>query len=187
MRRRRRRYRYQRLKDVEGQTTHLEKRIHTMKQLHLVALVGAVCCSRALQLYGVNYTPRQGPDWAPWRCKDYGAIAADLATLQQITGRVRIYSLAGCNAGELVLRAARALEMKVWLGMWGSDDPAVFAREKQKLGQLIDGGWITEEQVLGLHVGSEAIYRRDITVAQVRRVDAPLSDRSIDSATSLGH
>lgn len=115
------------------------------------------------QLYGVNYTPRQGPDWDPNRCKSQQAVDEDMAAIKQVTTRVRIYSLAGCDEAEKVLRATQKYNMSVWLGMWVSSDNKVFENELQKLDSLFSQGLVRAGHVLGLHVGSEAIYRKEVT------------------------
>ena len=119
----------------------------------------------SFRLKGINYSPRQGPDWALNKCKSQTDINLDMKTLAAYTNRVRIFSLTDCNAAEMVLKATKPLGMKVWIGMWIGEKNANFNAELSKLKLLIEQGWITS-QVVGLHVGSETLYRNDITVEQ---------------------
>lgn len=117
----------------------------------------------SFKLHGINYSPRKGPDWAKDKCKSQRDIELDMKTLVKYTNRVRIFSLTDCNAAEMVLKATRPLGMKVWIGMWIGEDNSNFNAELSRLKYLIQQGWITS-QVVGLHVGSETLYRKDITL-----------------------
>jgi exo-beta-1,3-glucanase (GH17 family) len=56
--------------------------------------------------------------------------------------------------------------MKVWLGVWVSADEAVYMKEVETLESLLADGLI-DDTVIGFNVGSEAVYRGDITAEQV--------------------
>ncbi|DBA00027.1 TPA: hypothetical protein N0F65_002030 [Lagenidium giganteum] len=116
------------------------------------------------QLDGVNYDLRQGPDWDPKKCKTADTIASELKVLKTITSKVRTYSLADCDVSP-VLTEAKKLEMTVWLGVWVSDDKKVFDKEVKTLESLINKAMI-DENVVGFNVGSEAVYREDISPKQ---------------------
>lgn len=130
------------------------------------ALALAAGSAQALdqQLYGLNYDMRQGPDWDPSKCKDSDTIAADLKVLATVTSNVRTYSLSDCDVS-LVLKAAKELSLTVWLGVWVSDDSTVYDAEVAAFKELIDAGLI-DDNVVGINVGSEAVYRKDITSTQ---------------------
>ncbi|KAJ0401049.1 hypothetical protein ATCC90586_004154 [Pythium insidiosum] len=120
-------------------------------------------------LYGVNYSVRTGADWAPSneKCKSAEEIAQDLATLSRVTDRIRIYSLTDCNAARLVLPAAKAVGVRVELGLWVGADDTVFEAEKSELQALLRRrDLVTSSFVSSIHVGSEAVYRREISVAK---------------------
>lgn len=112
-------------------------------------------------LYGLNYDMRQGPDWDSAKCKDADTIAADLKILATVTSNVRTYSLSDCNAS-YVLTAAKKLSLTVWLGVWVSEDETVYEAEVAAFKELISAGLI-DDNVVGINVGSEAVYRGDIT------------------------
>lgn len=113
------------------------------------------------QLYGINYDLRQGADWDPKRCKTEATIAADLKVLKTISTNLRTYALADCDIAP-VLRTAKEIGMTVWVGVWVAADPEVYNAEVKALNALIAANLI-DKNVVGFNVGSEAVYRKDIT------------------------
>jgi exo-beta-1,3-glucanase (GH17 family) len=118
-----------------------------------------------IQLYGLNYNTRQGPDWDSDKCKPYETIYRDLTMIARVTNRIRILSLTDCGQGELVMTVANALGLQLWLGLWiGPDHETKFQEELDALETLLNKFSDTiSTTVLGVTVGSEAIYREDIT------------------------
>ncbi|ETV91449.1 hypothetical protein, variant [Aphanomyces invadans] len=135
--------------------------------VRLAALCTVVASAFALdfKLYGLNYNSRQGPDWDPNKCKTQEQIDADMVKIAAIAPRVRIFSLVDCNQGEMVLTAAKKAGLKVWLGMWVTKDVKSVVNEQLAMEKLIEKNLI-DDSVLGLHVGSENIYRKDLTAVQ---------------------
>ncbi|KAG1689459.1 hypothetical protein DVH05_002260 [Phytophthora capsici] len=117
-----------------------------------------------VKMPGVNYNSRKGPDWAPdsSKCKSASEVQKDMYALKGITDKVRIYSLVDCNQAELVLPAAKNAGLQVHLGIWTTKSHDYLLQEKAKLAGLIDSG-LYDDNVIGLHVGSETIYREEIT------------------------
>ncbi|ETI30594.1 hypothetical protein F443_22267 [Phytophthora nicotianae P1569] len=117
-----------------------------------------------VKMHGVNYNSRKGPDWAPdsSKCKSASEVQKDMYALKGITDRVRIYSLLDCNQAELVLPAAKNAGLQVHLGIWTTKSHDYLLKAKAKLASLIDSG-LYDNNVIGLHVGSETIYRKEIT------------------------
>ncbi|KAG7396704.1 glycoside hydrolase 3 protein [Phytophthora boehmeriae] len=113
---------------------------------------------------GINYNSRKGPDWAPYdqKCKSASEVQKDMYAIKNVSDKVRIYSLVGCNLGELLLPAAKNAGLQVHLGIWTTKSHDYLLQEKNKLAQLIDSG-LVDNNVVGLHVGSETIYRKEIT------------------------
>jgi glucan 1,3-beta-glucosidase len=139
----------------------------------LLALIGAawnsVVIVQALspRLYGVNYSLKKGPDWDPNRCKNRDQVAADLRQLKnEVTDRVRLFSMSDCDTAAIVLSLAPDLGLQVWLGLWVGEDPVIFNDERQRLFDLLSDDSYDFGIVLGIHVSSEAIYRGEITAAQ---------------------
>jgi glucan 1,3-beta-glucosidase len=119
-----------------------------------------------VQLYGLNFEVRRGADWNPNKCKSREEVSRDLSLLSRLTNRFRILSLTDCGQGELVLDVARELGLKIWLGIWVSEDEAVFLYELAVLQDMLDRGLI-DDTVLGISVGSESIYREEVTANQI--------------------
>ncbi|KAG7379682.1 glycoside hydrolase 3 protein [Phytophthora pseudosyringae] len=134
-------------------------------------------------IHGINYNPRMGPDWAPanQRCKSAASIQADMETLAKVTGSVRLFGLGDCDQSSTVVPAAINAGLSVSLGLWVSGDDAVFESEFSKLQTLIQqhATLFSGGSIVDIHVGSEAIYRKDVTAAQniadLQRVKALLS------------
>lgn len=152
-----------------------------------------VPCVDALNvdLYGVNYDLRQGPDWDPNKCKSADQVSSDLRTLAAVTSRIRTYSLTDCPI-QPVLEAAKNLQLSVWLGVWTASDPAIFDQEVLELETLLQqqhedftvaDGAGERPTVSGINVGSEVVYRKDVSVevavANVDRVRAVLRSANI--------
>lgn len=129
------------------------------------------CTLGDAKLYGINYDNRAGADWEPTstRCKTQERINQDLAQLKTITDRLRLYSLIDCTQNETVVPQAIELGFTLDIGLWVPDmstDTTTFASEKESLSLLLEAGTIDASNVEGIQVGSEAIYRGDVTVAQ---------------------
>ena len=86
--------------------------------------------------------------------------------VSRVTNRIRVLSLTDCGQGQLVLDVAKELGMQLWLGMWVGVNVSEFEGEKAELVYMLQQGMINETTVLGISVGSEAIYRKDATVDQ---------------------
>jgi glucan 1,3-beta-glucosidase len=156
----------------------------------LVALVLVVVVEAVpVQLYGLNYNTRKGADWNPNKCKSREEVVRDLSLLSRITNRFRLLSLTDCGQAHIVLDVvARELaggNLQVFLGLWVSDDEAVFLYELQTLKDMIDEGLINDNgMVLGISVGSESIYREEVTAAQIVDYTVQVKQVLIDNGLS---
>ncbi|GLD99451.1 hypothetical protein PINS_up008170 [Pythium insidiosum] len=128
------------------------------------AMLVASAAAQDFKLYGINFDLRQGPDWDPSKCKSASTIANELKILSSITKHVRTYALTDCDVRP-VLTNAKSLGLDVWLGVWVAEDEKIFANEVKTLQALIKEGLI-DSNVIGFNVGSEAVYRKDITAEQ---------------------
>ncbi|KAH7468438.1 hypothetical protein PRIC2_009977 [Phytophthora ramorum] len=153
------------------------------------ALGGHQAEAQTFCIHGINYNPRIGADWAPvnQRCKSAVGIQADMETLAQVTKSVRIFGLGDCNQGATVVPAAINAGLTVSLGLWVSDDDAVFEAEFAYLQTLLqqNSGIFSDGSIVDIHVGSEAIYRKDVTAQKniefMNRVKALLGANSLAS------
>ncbi|KAH7474743.1 hypothetical protein PRIC1_013130 [Phytophthora ramorum] len=139
-------------------------RVISLSAAAAVAVLASSTAALDQKLYGLNYDLRQGPDWDADKCKSSATIASDLKILSTITSNVRTYSLSDCDVSG-VLTAAKDLSLTVWLGVWVSEDSKVYDAEVKAFKELITAGLI-DSNVVGINVGSEAVYREDITADQ---------------------
>lgn len=143
----------------------------TIAGVCLSGLLSLISTANALdvKLFGLNYNSRMGADWAPdaQRCKSADEITLDMALLAKVTSTVRLYSLTDCDQGSLVIDAAIRAGLNVSVGLWVGKDAAVFEAEKAKLVELIERNEssISNGRIFDIHVGSEALFRKDVTVA----------------------
>ncbi len=139
--------------------------------LSLLLLLSFTCWEQAaaapIRLHGLNYNTRKGPDWDWDKCKTDTEVLVDLTLLSRITNRIRLLSMVDCGQTAQVLRIAKPLGFQFWIGLWVGPDAQVFEQEKDELVRLIDAGMIEEGTILGISVGSEAIYREDATVDEM--------------------
>eukprot|EP00536_Pseudo-nitzschia_multiseries_P016475 jgi/Psemu1/221450/e_gw1.1124.10.1 len=166
-----------------------------------------------ISFVGMNYNTRKGPDWAAdaERCKTRSEIVRDLTLLARVTSRVRILSLADCHqAGRVlsVLRTEAATQnLSVWLGVWVGSDPGAVEHELQTLEGLLKelttqgsdsdsdsdsnnpDGFLSQNRLLGVTVGSEAIYRDDVTIDEaigyLDKVRSLLNEYNVDVPAAI--
>lgn len=138
----------------------------TTLALCCVALFARDTNALNLKLKGVNYDFRQGPDYDVDRCKASAKISKEIKLLSTITPRVRIYSVSDCNVRP-VLKYAKLYNMTVWMGVWVGNTTKTFDKELKTLTALVSEGVIDSELVVGVNVGSEALYRNDSTPEQL--------------------
>lgn len=120
-----------------------------------------------LKINGLNYNIRNGTDWEQNNCKSLEQIKNELLILSQITSQIRIYSLTDCNQGIKILNITNQLNLKVWLGIWITNEDSVFLNEKLELINLIKQNLITNSNILGLSVGSETLYRNESSIDKI--------------------
>ncbi|EQC37671.1 hypothetical protein SDRG_05258 [Saprolegnia diclina VS20] len=151
--------------------------------LLLLLVLAPVTSALNAPLYGLNYNSRQGPDWDLTKCKSQAQVDADMVLVKALSPRVRIYSLTDCNQGAMVLAAAKKVGLRVWLGMWVDAGNVHFAVEQAALETLVNAGAIDDATVLGIHVGSETLYRKDISpetvIANIQTVKSYLRQHQI--------
>lgn len=161
--------------------------VKAVLSLSALAMLAASTSALDQQLYGLNYDLRQGPDWDSNKCKSSDTIASDLKILSTVTSNVRTYSLSDCDVSG-VLTAAKDLSLTVWLGVWVSEDSTVYDAEVKAFKELISAGLI-DSNVVGINVGSEAVYRGDITSEQaiqyVTDFKKVMSDNDISVPVSI--
>ena len=104
--------------------------------------------------------------------------------MSSITTRVRVLSLADCVQGSLVTKAAKTLNLQVLLGMWVSQDETVFDRELDNLKTMIVSNQIDSTTVLGITVGSETLYREEVTLNQLLAYRDEVKEMMVEAGLS---
>lgn len=98
-------------------------------------------------------------------CKFQADYEADFDTIKSNSGStiVRIYAASDCNTAQQILPAAKSKGFKVILGVWPDVDQSLQA-DKQALQTYIPQ---YRDQVYGVTIGSETLYRNTFTGPQL--------------------
>lgn len=138
------------------------------------AAVTAALASSAMALggLGVDLGVKRESDG---ECKNAGDYKADLAALKGLTDTIRIYAAGDCDALRELGPVAEAANFKLMIGVWPNDDKH-FASEQFALKSYLP--WLSKSTVPYITVGSEALYRKDMTPQQ-------LADKINDIKTQL--
>ncbi|PRP81074.1 hypothetical protein PROFUN_11188 [Planoprotostelium fungivorum] len=116
----------------------------------------------AAEVYGVDYTARRNN---PSSCPTYEQVVQDLVLLKPFTNRVRIYNMQDCNQGNLTVRAAQQLGMKVFIGF--QNDPLDAVYYELYILQWLEDNYQVHDTIIGASVGTESIFRGDLSVPLV--------------------
>ncbi|KAM3071032.1 hypothetical protein ACMFMG_009938 [Clarireedia jacksonii] len=127
---------------------------------------------------GIDYTPMytQYPD-----CLSYppsqNNVTRDVAVLSQLTNTIRLYGT-DCNQTEMVLHAIDRLGLngtvKVWLGVWQDTNSTTNDRQLEQLYKIFDAHG--SSSFVGVIVGNEVLYRKDMTSTQLTTVIGDVKD-----------
>ncbi|KDO26999.1 hypothetical protein SPRG_07712 [Saprolegnia parasitica CBS 223.65] len=155
----------------------------------LLALAAGHVAALDRKFYGLNYDvkPASGSG-----CKQPWQIQREVAAFKATTDAIRVYATA-CTSD--VLDAAAKNNMKVWVGLWSDlTYTHAFDGEFNNLKQLVQNKKIRNDNVAGIQVGSEVLYRWYIQgkkdtadktgvnwlIEQMKRVRAYLRDNKIN-------
>lgn len=97
-------------------------------------------------------------------CKSTSDYETELQALKAYTSTVKVYASSDCNTLENLGPAAEAEGFTVFVGVWPTDDTH-YAAEKVALQTYLPK--IKESTVAGFLVGSEALYRGDLTASEL--------------------
>ncbi|SMN22410.1 similar to Saccharomyces cerevisiae YGR282C BGL2 Endo-beta-1,3-glucanase, major protein of the cell wall, involved in cell wall maintenance [Maudiozyma saulgeensis] len=97
-------------------------------------------------------------------CKSTSDYETELQVLKSYTSTIKVYAASDCNTLQNLGPAAEAEGFSVFVGVWPNDD-AHFQAEQDALTAYLPK--IKTDTVAGFLVGSEALYRDDLTASQL--------------------
>ena len=97
-------------------------------------------------------------------CKSTSDYESELQVLKSYTSTIKVYAASDCNTLQNLGPAAEAEGFSVFVGVWPNDD-AHFQAEQDALSAYLPT--IKTDTVAGFLVGSEALYRDDLTASQL--------------------
>ncbi|CAG97925.1 glucan 1,3-beta-glucosidase [Kluyveromyces lactis] len=117
-------------------------------------------------------------------CKQKDDYLADFETLKGYTSKVKVYAASDCNTLQILGPAAEEAGFTIFLGIWPTDS-AHFEEEKQALTQYLP--WIKTSTIEAFLVGSEALYREDMTASELADAISDVKDYIKDIKDSDGN
>ena len=117
-------------------------------------------------------------------CKQKDDYLADFKTLSGHTSKVKVYASSDCNTLQTLGPAAEEAGFSIFLGIWPNDD-AHFNDEKEALKQYLP--WIKSSTIEAFLVGSEALYREDLTASELGNKIQEIKDYIKDIKDSEGN
>lgn len=97
-------------------------------------------------------------------CKSTSDYESELQVLKEYTTTVKVYAASDCNTLQNLGPAAEAEGFQIFVGVWPTDDTH-FAAEQAALQAYLPV--LKTSTVAGFLVGSEALYRGDLTADQL--------------------
>lgn len=97
-------------------------------------------------------------------CKSTSDYESDLQVLKPYTTTVKVYAASDCNTLQNLGPAAEAEGFQIFVGVWPTDDTH-FAAEQAALQSYLPE--LKTSTVAGFLVGSEALYRGDLTADEL--------------------
>lgn len=122
-------------------------------------------------------------------CKSASEYATDFEKLSAYTSIVKTYAVSDCNTLQILGPAAEKAGFQVIFGIWPTDS-AHFEEEKEALKNYLPN--ISKDTVKVFTVGSEALYRDDMTASEladaidsIKDVLAGIKDKNGDSYSGV--
>lgn len=116
--------------------------------------------------YGLDYNPAK--TIMPWCGAGIQDVVNDINVISQLTNRVRLYGM-DCGQADLTFQAINLLKlnatMKVVLTVWVDNNATTYQRQYDALFRVLDT--YGTSMVQGISVGNEAIFRKDVTLADL--------------------
>lgn len=148
----------------------------------LASFTSYISLSAAAGSLGINVASSD----ASGNCRDTASWAEALEKASAFSSTIKTYAVSDCD---MLANIASALNsngnMKVWMGIWEVDDTH-YAAEKAALSTYLPT--ISKDYVAGISVGSEALYRGDLTpsalaakISDIKSLISGLSDKDGNS------
>ncbi|HLP40712.1 MAG TPA: glycosyl hydrolase family 17 protein [Fibrobacteria bacterium] len=106
-------------------------------------------------------------------------VRQDLSIIATLAKGIRIYSTTGIHAE--IPRLAKNEGLEVWLGAWINKDEV---SNQEQIDALIEQAKSYKSTIKGLIVGSEVLFRKDLTPAQLVRYIQQVKDANTDIPVS---
>lgn len=117
-------------------------------------------------------------------CKSVTQYESDLSILKDYTNTIKVYAASDCNTLQNLGPAAEAEGFKIFVGVWPTDDTH-FEAEQEALKSYLPS--IKTSTVAGFLVGSEALYREDLTASELADKINTIRDLVADIKDSEGN
>ncbi|KAF5096493.1 hypothetical protein DV451_004210 [Geotrichum candidum] len=132
-----------------------------MKFFTAASAISMLTAVNAMGNLGFNLGVKRNSDG---QCKEVADFKRDFEEMSPYTNIVRVYAASDCNTLANFGPALEQTNFKAFLGVWPNDD-AHFAAEKEALQTYLPS--ISVDNVVAFTVGSEALYRKDMTASEL--------------------
>lgn len=134
------------------------------------SLAHSVVAYSSSKLQTINYSPFRDGQRPGGRNPSEDQIREDLRLLKQITDEIRVYGIG--SQTHTILRLCQEEGLKIHLSAWLSKDkdPSRWSRENfDQVNSLVEiaKDWRYRQTIKSLIVGSEPLYRKDMTQARL--------------------
>ncbi|SCU79503.1 LADA_0B01112g1_1 [Lachancea dasiensis] len=151
-----------------------------MKFSTIASIATVASCAAAVGDLGFNIGVKNNDG----TCKSTQDYENDFDILKDYTSTVKVYAASDCNTLQNLGPAAEKAGFGIFLGVWPNDD-AHFEAEKQALQTYLP--WIKSSTIRAILVGSEALYRGDLTASELSDKINSVRDLIADVKDSEGN
>ncbi|ORX92223.1 glycoside hydrolase [Basidiobolus meristosporus CBS 931.73] len=112
----------------------------------------------------------------PWCGDTQDEVIEDLKILSQLTPRIRIYGM-DCRQFEYIMNGINALNIRMGVipTIWVDNNITTYNRQYETFFKVADRyGW---DNIIGVSVGNEALYRKEISVEELQKRVKDVRDR----------
>lgn len=151
-----------------------------------MAVLGTAAVVNAFGELGFDLGVKRNKDG---NCKETADYLVDFKDMSFLTNTVRVYAASDCNTLANIAPALVESGFQAFIGVWPNDD-AHFSAEKAALTTYLPT--ISTSNVRAITVGSEALYRNDLTpqaladkITEVKNLIKDLKDKDGNSWSSV--